>query len=273
MASSKQPGPVRPRGHGAPCAPRRQDLTLTRIDESAELVERGRPIPAGRNRRRDRARAISIARDRSTSRPAGTRAQLLPRRRTADSRAPSRYGRYSASLGGAYLSDGEPTWGSRRRLAVDVDSRRRRRRGRARGLVTARLGPRFRLTARVSDLVFDESHEAGGFRDSVGVRWSRSAWRPSRSQSATPTWLIETPVSLVRPGRLGCPVRLRADEGLDFSDGDNADFFAFAAGAEVMLDRRNGVRAAYVRWDDFERDGISANVFSLSYIRRLGGGE
>jgi outer membrane immunogenic protein len=181
---------------------------------------------------------------------------------------------YNVGFGGAYLSDGDLDLGlAQASLAVDFDL------GGgdvAEGLGGARLGPRFRLIGEVSTGLFGESDEAGGFRSSVGVGWSAIGLAG-----------IALPVGDAEPGDIGTGFTLFGaagygfarfgfeleGPGVDISEGDTEDFFALAAGAEIFLDDRNGFRIGYTRWDDLREDGISANLFSLSYVRRFGGGE
>ena len=270
---------------GMATAVRRLEAHSHFMDEEADEVEAelsndGRPIPNGQSRRLDRWRA-----DRDRTRAIYEQARRDPPRNCPEEEeplipAPGRPGHgpaYYASLGGAYLSDGELDLGlAQASLAVDFDLGGDDAAVEPGGRGNARLGPRFRLIGEVSTGVFDESQEAGGFRDSVGVRWSAIGMAgialPVGDADVGDRDSGFTLFGLAGYGFARFGFELEGP-GVDFSDGDTADFFAFAAGAEVMLDGRNGVRAAYTRWDDFERDGISANVFSLSYIRRLGGGE
>ena len=256
-------------------------LVLT-TDEEADEVEAelgdGSPIPDGRFPRLDRRRAErdaarALYEQARRELPRNCPGPLIP--------APGRPGHgpaYYASLGGAWLDDGDLDLGlAQATLAVDFDlgGNDEDLRGEASGLGNARLGPRFRLVGEISTGVLDESHEAGAFRDRVDLRWS-----------ATGLAGIALPIGDADPGGgdAGFTVYGGAGYGLarfgfalegpggDFSGGDTADFFVFGAGAEVRLGRREGLRAAYARWDDFESDGTSANLFSLSYVRRLGGG-
>jgi len=49
-----------------------------------------------------------------------------------------------------------------------------------------------------------------------------------------------------------------------FSDKD--EYFAIGAGAQFNIDRKNGIRADYTR---FEGDGLDANVWGLSFVRKF----
>jgi hypothetical protein len=251
-------------------------------DEEADEVEAelgdGSPIPDGRFRRLDRVR-----RERDATRSLYEQARReLPRNCPGPPiPAPGRPGHgpaYYASLGGAWLNDGDLDLGlAQATLAVDfsLGGDDDTRPDDASGLGNARLGPRFRLLGEVSAGFLDQSHEAGGFRDSVGLRWSAIGLAGLALPLGDAGAGSPEAGFLVFGGagygfaRFGFALE---GPGVDFRDGDTADFFAFGAGAEVRLDRRNGLRAAYTRWDDFEEDGISANVFSLSYVRRFGGG-
>ena len=246
----------------------------------AELSTDGRPIAPGRSRRLDRARSEHGYTDAIVAQARRDPPRNCPEDEPPPSPlvpAPGRPGHgpaYYASLGLTYLNDGDLDLGlAQGSFEVDLGSPFD---DGDEGLGNARLGPRFRLVGEVAIGVHDERNSQGGFRDRAGVRWS-----------AVPYLLVELPVgdadvpggagfdaSLF--GRFGYGVaRFEFDlegPGVDISDSNTEGFFAFGAGADLFVDGRNGVRLAYTRWDDFEEDGISANLFSVSYVRRLGGG-
>lgn len=142
------------------------------------------------------------------------------------------------------------------------------------GLGGARLGPRFRLTGELGTGLVDESHELGSFSDSVGLRWTAIGYGGIVLPIGDSDADGGGDVSLyARAGYGFARFSFEASgPGFDFEDASTSDFFAFGAGGEFFFDRRNGVRVGYTRWDDFESDGISANLFGLSYVHRFGGG-
>ena len=183
---------------------------------------------------------------------------------------------FNASFGGAYLFDDDLDLG----LALasfEADFPLFPGEFDESGLGNVRLGTKFRLVGEVGTGIHDERNAQGEFRDSVGVDWSAAA-----------LGLIVLPVGDEDSGIAtgGTDFGLfggagygfarfnfeLTGPGIDFSESDTEDFFLFRAGGEIFFDEHNGVRAAYTRWDDFQEDGISANVFSVSYVRRFGGG-
>ena len=177
---------------------------------------------------------------------------------------------YNVGFGGTYLSDGPLDLGL---VGATFDVDLPLDGPEPSGLGQVRLGPRFRITGDVQTGLFDESHEAGAFSDSLGLQWSASAFAG-----------IALPVGDRDPGNPGEGFALFAQAGygfarfrfeasgpgFDFGDSRTSDFLTFRLGAEYNLDGRNSLRATYTRWDDFESDGISANLFGISYVRVLG---
>jgi hypothetical protein len=268
----------------AMAAARRTLLSLVlSTDEEADEVEAelgdGSPIPDGRFPRLDRRRR---ERDATRALYEQVRSELPRNCPGPPIPAPGRPGHgpaYYASLGGAWLNDGDLDLGlAQATLAVDFDlgGDDSNSPGEGSGLGNARLGPRFRLLGEFAAGILDESHEAGAFRDRVGLRWSAVGLAglalpigDADPGSGDPGFLVYGGAGY---GFARFHVELEGP-GVDFSEGDTADFFAFGAGAELRIGRRDRLRAGYMRWDDFEEDGISADLFSLAYVRRFGGGE
>jgi hypothetical protein len=252
---------------------------VLRTEEEADEIEAelgdGSPIPDGRSRRldrwrRDRDATLALYEQARREAPRNCPGPPIP--------APGRPGHgpaYYASLGGAWLTDhGFDAGLAQATLAVDFDLGADDDPG-GPGLGASRLGPRFRLLGEVSAGVLGESEDVAGFSTDSGVEWSAIglAGLVLPIGDAEPGDLIPQ-VSLFAGGGYGF-ARFGFElegPGVDFSDGDTEDFFAFGAGLEARLGRSDAIRAAYTRWDDLEEDGISANLFSLSYVRRFGGG-
>ena len=113
--------------------------------------------------------------------------------------------------------------------------------------------------------VMREENETGGFRDSVGIDWALVPY----AQASVP--VSERIELFARAGYGAARFDFELEgPGVAIDDSSTEWFFGFGAGAQIFLDRRNGVRVGYTRWDDFESGGISANLFSIAYVRVLG---
>ena len=129
-----------------------------------------------------------------------------------------------------------------------------------------RFGDHFGIEGEAAIGIVDQEHEALGFRDSFGIEFDLAAF-------ATVYLPVGENADLfARAGYGHTQFGFSAEgPGFSFEESTGDDSFRYGLGGQIFFDEANGVRVTWTRWDEFEEDGIDADVFVISYVRRFGG--